>query len=75
MEQWKLDKLRSVSDEVREFHPLLAAVFTNDRTISRFERTHGSGEMGADFVLARQDQTLGDENFVGVIVKCGDLPP
>jgi hypothetical protein len=73
LEQWKLEKLRSLTDEVRDLHPLLRAVFTNDKTISRFEYTHGNGEMGADFVLARSDPTLGDENYVGVIVKCGNI--
>lgn len=73
MEQWKLEKLRSLSNEVRDLHPLLSAIFTNDKTISRFEYTHGTGEMGADFVLARSDPTLGDENYIGVIVKCGNI--
>lgn len=73
MDQWKLEKLKSLTNEVKELHPLLRAVFTNDPTISRFEYTHGSSEMGADFVLARKDLTLGDENFVGVIVKCGNI--
>ena len=73
MDQWKLDKLRSLTDEVREVHPLLRAVFTNDGTISRFEYTHGTNEMGADFVLARKDPTLGDENYIGVVVKCGNI--
>lgn len=73
MDQWKLEKLRALTSEVRELHPLLRAVFTNDKTISRFEYTHGTDEMGADFVLARSDPTLGDENYVGVIVKCGNI--
>lgn len=73
METWKLDKLKAIDDEVKSFHPLLRAIFTYDKTISRFEYTHGQTEMGADFVLARIDQTLGDENYVGVIVKCGNI--
>lgn len=73
MEQWKLEKLRSISKEVAELHPLLRTVFGNDKTISRLEYTHGNNEMGADFVLARSDPTLGDENYVGVIVKCGNI--
>ena len=73
MEKWKLDKLKSLTDEVKELHPLLRAVFQNDKCITRFEYTHGSNEMGADFVLARQDPTLGDENYIGVIVKAGNI--
>lgn len=73
MENWKLDKLKAVSDEVRELHPLLRALFANDKSISRLEYTHGTTEMGADFVLARKDPTLGDENYIGVIAKCGNI--
>ncbi len=73
MEKWKLDKLKSLTDEVKELHPLLRAVFQNNIHITRFEYTHGTNEMGADFVLARQDPTLGDENYIGVIVKAGNI--
>lgn len=73
MKAWKTNKLSAITNEVNEFHPLLTAIFTNDKTISRFEYTHGPAEMGADFVLARIDQTLGDENYVGVIAKCGKI--
>ena len=73
MENWKLDKLRAVKDEVKELHPLLRALFANDKSISRLEYTHGTTEMGADFVLARNDPTLGDENYIGIIAKCGGI--
>ena len=73
MEAWKTDKLRLISDEVKVLHPLLRAIFTIDKTVSRFEYTHGTAEMGADFVLARTDPTLGDENYIGIIAKCGNI--
>lgn len=73
MEAWKIEKLKSIDKEVDEFHPLLRAVFSNDKSISRHEYTQGPSEMGADFVLARLDPTLGDENYIGVIVKCGNI--
>lgn len=73
MEVWKFEKLKGIKDEVRDLHPLLKAIFKNDKTISRYEYTHGQNEMGADFVIARIDQTLGDENYVGVIAKCGNI--
>ena len=73
MQQWKLDRIASITDEVKDFHPLLKQVFSADRSITRFEYTHGNTEMGADFVLARADPTLGDEHYVGVIVKCGGI--
>lgn len=73
MDEFKIKKLRSLTDEVDELHPLLRSVFSNNHHISRFEYTHGAHEMGADFVLARSDQMLGDENYVGVIVKRGNI--
>lgn len=73
MEPWKLEKLRELSNEVEHLHPLLRAVFSSDRSIQRFEYTHGQTEMGADFVLARLDPTLGDESYVGIIAKCGSI--
>ena len=73
MEPWKLEKLRELTNEVQQLHPLLRAVFSSDQSIQRFEYTHGQSEMGADFVLARLDPTFADENYVGVIVKCGAI--
>jgi hypothetical protein len=73
LESWKLDKLRAIDDEVGALHPLLKAIFTNDKTITRYEYTHGPNEMGADFVLVRIDPTLDDENYVGIIAKCGSI--
>jgi hypothetical protein len=73
MQKWKLDRITTITDEVNDFHPLLKQVFSADRSITRFEYTHGNTEMGADFVLARPDPTLGEEHYVGVIVKCGGI--
>lgn len=73
MQQWKLDRIAGITDEVNDLHPLLKQIFASDSSISRFEYTHGTLEMGADFVLARIDPTLNDESYVGVIVKCGGI--
>lgn len=73
MEAWKLDKLSSLTKEVQELHPVLRSLFSKDPTISRFEYTHGVNEMGADFVLARPDPTFGEESYIGLIVKAGDI--
>ena len=73
MEQWKLDKLSSLTREVQELHPVLKILFSKDSTISRYEYTHGVNEMGADFVLARPDPTFGEESYIGLIVKAGDI--
>lgn len=73
MENWKIQKLSAMRDEVRELHPLLKQIFTADPSIARHEYTHGNTEMGADFVLARIDPTLNEEAYIGVIVKAGDI--
>lgn len=65
MEQWKLDKLSALTNETKELHPVLKTLFSKDSTISRFEYTHGTFEMGADFVLARLDPTFCEENYRG----------
>ena len=48
MEQWKLDKLKSLTNEVKELHPVLRSLFSKDPSISRFEYTNGPNEIGAD---------------------------
>lgn len=73
MEHWKIQRIQSIKDEVRELHPLLNQIFTNNKNIARFEYTHGQTEMGADFLLARIDQTLGVESYTGVIAKVGNI--
>ena len=73
MENWKIQKIQSIKDEVKELHPLLKQIFTNNKDVSRFEYTHGPTEMGADFIIARIDQTLGIESFTGIIAKTGNI--
>jgi len=73
MDTLKPEKIQALKNEVEQLHPLLKAIFQNDPSISRHEYTHGPTEMGADFVLVRTDPTLGDENYIGVIAKCGNI--
>lgn len=73
MDQWKIDKIQRIDDEVKGLHPLLRQIFTADPSIAGCEYTHGNMEMGADFLLSRVDQTLGDLTYLGVIVKCGSI--
>lgn len=69
----KLAKIESLKDEVRELHPLLNDLLSRLPGVSRLEYTHGKDEMGADFVLAKSDEILGGDEYVGVIVKSGDI--
>lgn len=71
-QQHKQNKLSGLA-EVKEFHPLLHSLFARIPTVSRTEYTHGNTEMGADFILAKNDPILGMEEFIGVIVKVGNI--
>lgn len=71
--QAKQNKIRALVDEVKQLHPVLKDLFPKLPNISNVAYTHGQSEMGADFVITRIDQTLGREEYIGVIVKCGDI--
>lgn len=69
----KLAKIEALKDEVHEFHPLLNDLLPRLPNVTRCEYTHGKNEMGADFVLAKSDDILGGDEYVGVVVKSGDI--
>lgn len=62
-------RLRSITSEKDELHPLLAELFTRIDEVKRYEYTHGSTEMGADFILVRTDALLKRDEYIGVIGK------
>lgn len=63
------NKLDDIQNEVRDFHPLLKALFEKMDEIEHVEYTQGTREFGADFVLCKPDGILGDTDYVGVIAK------
>ncbi len=69
----KLNRLDRIKDEVSEFHPILNSLFRTLPNISSVEYTHGPNELGADFVLEREDPVLQSRQYVGVIVKTGKI--
>lgn len=73
MEQFKIEKLRSLKHEVNDFHPVLRALFGCIPEISRQEYRQGPNEMGADFVLEKNDGLFDDKTYIGVIVKVGKI--
>jgi len=73
MEQFKLDKIRALKHEVNDFHPVLRTLFTNLPDISNLEYKQGPHEMGADFVLEKNDTILDEKTYIGVIVKVGKI--
>jgi hypothetical protein len=69
----KQDKLSSLTDEVKELHPLLNALLPKLPNINNVEYTHGPDEMGADFVLSQRNPTFEFDEYVGVIAKLGKM--
>lgn len=74
-EQIKNKKLMALKHEVTDLHPVLETLFERLPNISSVENTHGSREHGADFLLERRDETLGETEHIGVIVKSGNITP
>lgn len=66
-------KLDYITDEVNQLHPLLGKLFANLPDIHHVEYTHGTDEMGADFVLERLNPTLSVTEHIGVIAKVGKV--
>lgn len=70
---WKLDRIRSLRDEVRELHPALKQLFRKIPGIDSVEYCQGPSEKGADFVLTRYDKALMMTDYVGVVVKSSTI--
>lgn len=66
---WKLERIKSLNDEVKEVHPVLHELFRRMPNIVQVNYTQGNRENGADFVLVKKDEVLLDDDYVGVIVK------
>ena len=73
MTQEKKDRIAQITSEVDELHPLLESLFFKMPNIQDIEYTHGSSEMGADFVLSSINQTFGITEHIGVIAKVGGI--
>ncbi|MBE3143284.1 MAG: NACHT domain-containing protein, partial [Planctomycetes bacterium] len=67
------DKLSRLVSETEDLHPLLDSLLRKLPGIADVEYTHGPEEMGADFVLAKSDSTLGNTHYVGVVAKVGKI--
>ena len=73
MESTKIERIKKLSDEVNELHPLLSNLFSKIPNINHIEYTQGPTEMGADFILKKTDEIMGMTSFIGVIVKVGKI--
>lgn len=67
------ERIAEIASEVNELHPLLQEVFRRHPKITSVERTHGQDEKGADFILSRLDDVLGDSEYIGVVAKRGKI--
>ncbi|EUJ11605.1 hypothetical protein Meth11DRAFT_2451 [Methylophilaceae bacterium 11] len=71
--EYKLEKLHSLKNEVKDLHPFLSDLFRKIPELTNVEYTHGPDEFGADFVLISTDNLLGGEEYIGVVVKQGSI--
>ncbi|MDX7762018.1 tRNA (adenosine(37)-N6)-threonylcarbamoyltransferase complex ATPase subunit type 1 TsaE [Aeromonas caviae] len=69
----KLSKINELTNEVKDFHPILRVLFPRLPDISSVEYKQGPNEKGADFVLIKNDSTLLSEHYIGVICKVGKI--
>ncbi len=67
------NRVMSISSEVDELHPLIEKIFRQMPSIIKVEYTHGVNEKGADFILTKKSEELGDTEYIGVIAKIGKI--
>lgn len=65
----KNELISNIKDEIKELHPILITMLRNVPEIKSITHTHGTNEMGADFILVRPDQILSDTEYIGIIAK------
>lgn len=66
-------KIDALSDEVGDFHPLLDSLFRRLPNVRDVEYRHGPQERGTDFIINSEDPVLMSDDFIGVVVKTGDI--
>ncbi len=66
-------KVARIKDERTELHPLLDVLLRRLPAVIEVEYRHGTNEMGADFIVEKDDGTFGRREYVGVIAKVGKI--
>lgn len=66
-------RIDAMQDEVLELHPLLRTLLPKLPDVTNVEYTHGPTEMGADFIVHKNNPTLGTIEYLGVIGKIGRI--
>jgi len=67
--QKKREQIESIDDEVNVLHPLLHDLLRKLPDVTYVENTHGPNEMGADFILERNDKHIHEIYYIGVVAK------
>lgn len=70
---FKIKKIRELTNEVEQFHPLLKDLLPKLPNVSKVDYTHGTNEMGADFIVTTREATLDTEEYIGLVVKSGNI--
>jgi hypothetical protein len=65
--------LKDMQSEVSDFHPFLNDLFKELPGVTHVHYTHGPNEMGADFVIYRNDSALDQRDVIGVVAKLGGI--
>ena len=73
MNDLQSSRLASITDEVKDFHPLLKKLLPKLPNVAHVDYTHGTAELGADFVVTLQNTTFATEFFAAVIAKVGNI--
>jgi len=66
-------RIQNIQNEVKQLHPLLETIFRKMPSIKKVEYTHGNTEKGADFILTKESEELGDTEYIGIIAKVGKI--
>lgn len=69
----KKNRIAAIKDEKKELHPLLNMLLRNLPDVKTVEYTHGTNEMGADFVYSKFDPVLENVFWGAVVAKVGRL--
>jgi len=64
-----IEHLKEIKDEVKELHPILNVLFGKLPGIDRVHYNQGNNELGADFILFKNDLALRRTTCIGVVVK------
>ena len=71
--QLQKETLAAIHDEVKQLHPLLKLLLPRLPRVQHVEYTHGTTEMGADFVFSKIEEVFHEMEYVGVIAKVGKI--